>query len=77
VVREFLAKFDQRQDQVKVSAVITRHVEAADGIPAHEKVIARPTTFSRAGRPINLSVPGGYGPTNIELQITSIPAATK
>jgi hypothetical protein len=72
-VREFLTSFDHRQPQVLVSAVIKRRVEATPETPAHDEIVARPTLFGRADRPIRMTIPGERSGTNVELEITYIP----
>jgi hypothetical protein len=73
-VREFLASFDRRPAQVMVDAVVTHRIEATADAPAREEVLSRWSVFGRADQPITLKIPGEGATTNIELQITSIPA---
>jgi hypothetical protein len=72
--RAFLAAFDARPAQVRVDAVISRHVRATATQEAHDTVLSRPTSIVREGDRVVFSVPGADGETKIELRIHSIPA---
>jgi len=72
-VREYLATFDRREEQVMVRAVISREVKATPDAPARVEVLSRPTLVGALGQNLTLQTSVGGESIRLELQVLPVP----
>ena len=71
-VREFLATFDRREEQVMVHAVISREVKATATAPARKEVLSRPTLIGTVGRSMSIQTSVGGESILVELEVSPV-----